>query len=373
MAWKYRKRVRVFPGFHINLSKSGVSYTIGGRGASVNIGKKGTYLNTSLPGTGLYNRQKISNPQPNTPQPQYSYNYTSSGIEETSDIKSIAVEEITSQGLLGLKESIQGTIAEGQDIRKQISILSSQYKRLYRKFKFRSFPLWKWIFKSQLPNISKNLHEYNEHLAELNEQLNLTKVNVDIEFDKEIKDLYEKLIDTFSQLIKSNRIWDVTSSYHIDRVAERSSASQIVERRVVSFELKGFNIIDCKYPALHLKNANGGDMYFYPNFVLMQNQNEFGLIDFKDLEFSYYTTEFTETQSIPADSHIAYYTWYKVNKNGTPDKRFANNYQIPVVNYGSLTFQSGTGLHERYLISNNELAIYFAQLFGQYKSIISKI
>jgi hypothetical protein len=37
-----------------------VSTTIGGRGASVNLGKNGTYLNTSIPGTGMYNRHKIS-------------------------------------------------------------------------------------------------------------------------------------------------------------------------------------------------------------------------------------------------------------------------------------------------------------------------
>lgn len=59
MAWKYRKRIKIAPGVTINVSRSGVSTTIGPKGASVNIGKKGTYLNTSIPGTGIYDRQKI--------------------------------------------------------------------------------------------------------------------------------------------------------------------------------------------------------------------------------------------------------------------------------------------------------------------------
>jgi hypothetical protein len=56
---RFRKRIKICKGLSINLSKSGASLTFGGKGASVNIGKKGAYLNTNIPGTGLYNRQKI--------------------------------------------------------------------------------------------------------------------------------------------------------------------------------------------------------------------------------------------------------------------------------------------------------------------------
>lgn len=57
---RFRKRIKIAPGINLNLSGSGVSTTIGPRGANVNIGKKGAYLNTGVPGTGLYNRTKIS-------------------------------------------------------------------------------------------------------------------------------------------------------------------------------------------------------------------------------------------------------------------------------------------------------------------------
>lgn len=60
MAWNYRKRIKIAPGIHLNLSKGGVSTSIGPKGAKISIGKNGTYLNTSIPGTGLYSRQKIS-------------------------------------------------------------------------------------------------------------------------------------------------------------------------------------------------------------------------------------------------------------------------------------------------------------------------
>jgi uncharacterized membrane protein YhaH (DUF805 family) len=48
----------------LNVSKSGLSTTIGGRGLSVNVGKRGTYLNAGLPGTGLSMRERLDKPAP---------------------------------------------------------------------------------------------------------------------------------------------------------------------------------------------------------------------------------------------------------------------------------------------------------------------
>lgn len=60
MALNFRKRIKIAPGVHLNLSKGGVSTSIGPKGAKVTFGKKGTFLNTGIPGSGLYSREKIS-------------------------------------------------------------------------------------------------------------------------------------------------------------------------------------------------------------------------------------------------------------------------------------------------------------------------
>ena len=57
--WSFRKRVKIAPGVSLNFSKNGVSTTVGPKGARMTFGSNGTYLNTSIPGTGLYRRQKI--------------------------------------------------------------------------------------------------------------------------------------------------------------------------------------------------------------------------------------------------------------------------------------------------------------------------
>lgn len=60
MGLYFRKRVKILPGVHLNISKTGTSWSFGPRGASVNVGKKGVYVNAGIPGTGIYSRTKIS-------------------------------------------------------------------------------------------------------------------------------------------------------------------------------------------------------------------------------------------------------------------------------------------------------------------------
>ena len=53
MGWSFRKSARLGP-FRVNLSKSGVGYSVGGRGFRVGTNAKGQRYSTfSIPGTGL--------------------------------------------------------------------------------------------------------------------------------------------------------------------------------------------------------------------------------------------------------------------------------------------------------------------------------
>lgn len=57
---RFRKSIKLAPGIRMNLSGSGLSWTLGPRGASIGIGRRGSYLNTGIPGTGLYSRTRLS-------------------------------------------------------------------------------------------------------------------------------------------------------------------------------------------------------------------------------------------------------------------------------------------------------------------------
>ena len=53
MAFRIRKSFKIAPGIRLNVSKSGLSTSVGGKGSTVNLSKRGTKVTNSIPGTGI--------------------------------------------------------------------------------------------------------------------------------------------------------------------------------------------------------------------------------------------------------------------------------------------------------------------------------
>lgn len=61
MGFRFRKSIKLFPGFRINLSKKGVSsVSIGQRGATLNVGEHGTRATVGIPGAGISCSEQVS-------------------------------------------------------------------------------------------------------------------------------------------------------------------------------------------------------------------------------------------------------------------------------------------------------------------------
>jgi hypothetical protein len=63
MTFRFRKRIKILPGFWFNMSKGGISTSIGGKGLTVNIKDDKVRTTASIPGTGLsYRTTSTSTP-----------------------------------------------------------------------------------------------------------------------------------------------------------------------------------------------------------------------------------------------------------------------------------------------------------------------
>ena len=60
MSLRFWRRITIFPGVTLNLSKSGVSLSFGIRGARYTIGKDKDTASVGAPGTGVSYRKNIS-------------------------------------------------------------------------------------------------------------------------------------------------------------------------------------------------------------------------------------------------------------------------------------------------------------------------
>ena len=60
------------------------------------------------------------------------------------------------------------------------------------------------------------------------------------------------------------------------------------------------------------------------------------------------------------------------NKDGSPDRRFNGNRQIPVARYGKLSIESGNGLREEWLASNADAALVFGRAWTDLAASIQR-
>jgi len=366
MSWSYRKRVKIIPGVHLNFSRNGISTSIGVKGANLTIGRSGTYLNTGIPGTGISNHQKLSIPTAVHPSP------IDIGFETSiGNIVSTDIQEITSQDMQGIKEAILLAHDQRIELKKDIakiktSLITSKLS-LVSSYVF----IYGLIIKKIKENIESDIRIKKTTLQEVRNHLQNCYVALDIIFEPEIEQKYLNVVESFKKLCTSQKIWDVVSAHAQDRVVTRSSAGTLVKKNIVQFSIKSIPDIRSKYEPLCFKNANGADLYFYPNFIVMYSSStRFAVIGIDELSLYHSYVRFTENGVVPRDSKIIGTTWTKVNKNGSPDKRFKNNRQIPVVKYGEISLKTNTGLNEEYEFSNFEYTSAFGEAFTNYQSLI---
>lgn len=374
MAWRFRRRIKIIPGITLNISGKGISTTIGVRGASINLGKKGAFLNTGIPGTGFYNRTKLGGQKKskihNIPfdveakEPIFDYE---------DNIASVDLENATSPTMDVLKSTIFAIREQEESLTKDIIKVGASLTLSSLKLGLNYLPFL-GIFSNVIKNTRIDIASQKHTLKQLQAQLKANRnTSINIKFDAASDYIYSKLTESFTQLSKSKKIWDITAKNHIDRATTRSAAAAFVKRKKVTFKMSKLAEINCSQPAMMIENANGGNIYIYPAFVVIfKNKNNFAILDFKDITLDFKAQRFIESEKIPKDTHIVDHTWEKVNANGVKDKRFKNNARIPVVEYGQIWFKTTLGINELYLSSNLESTKAFATSFLKYQQILSK-
>ena len=106
--------------------------------------------------------------------------------------------------------------------------------------------------------------------------------------------------DAFAALAESAAIWDIKTYHATDRFRERTTAEMRVNRERVTFSLGSCDLIQWEQKVPHLQNANGGDLFLYPGFILYRAAREaFSVIDFHDLKNIASAVNFQEYRRIP--------------------------------------------------------------------------
>ena len=102
---------------------------------------------------------------------------------------------------------------------------------------------------------------------------------------------------------------------------------------------------------------------FLPDKIFIIKNNKIGISIYKDLYIDQNYSRFIENEGVPSDTEIIAYTWQYVNKNGSPDRRFKNNKQLPICKYGNLRISDGSNLNIEIMCSDYSKSKLFSQTF----------
>ncbi|MGC2776510.1 MAG: DUF4236 domain-containing protein [Bradyrhizobium sp.] len=413
MLFRFQKRISILPGVRLNFSRSGVSTTIGVRGASVTLGGRGgPTANLSIPGSGLSIRTPLqqrsehiprSNPgglDCDAPTPGIPSSRPPAPTFEMNPIQSESVQSLTTQGLTRLKELIlqsqenrdaaEKTLAETKAYREEADRVLTDAQRQHTLVEQRILRIkssWFHAFrKSRIAQMMTQLEEANlrrinasKHLRNAHELMELAEQGVaqlylDLEFNLSgpAHGAWTRLTETFELLSRSQRIWDITASRDKRAGAERSVATKIIDRKTTHLSIAELPIIQSQYKALRWHNANGGDLFIFPGFIIVfQTKEQFAMLELSEVQLEFNATIFQEHETCPSDAKQVGLTWTYTNRDGSPDRRYANNPQIPMLLYGEIHWTSKTGMSEAFSFSNAEAAAIFIDALTDFRRVIA--
>ncbi len=382
MGVRLRRSVRLFPGVRLNFSRSGVTTTVGVRGATMTLGGHGTHVNVGLPGTGLSYRTRLApSSSARSPKPEHARLPTPHALppkpsisppDGAVEIRSAEVSVLTSAGLGELKRLINEAAVRRRILISQVTSHERALKKARGRLRLARTFIIRLVTAKAVPRLAAELASAEQQLEQSRAELDGCYVEVDFGFDQATLGTYAALARSFEDLSACNRIWDITSTKAVDRVAERTVATTAVSRTPVTFSFTAPAIVRSKYQVMQLGNAGGRDLQIFPGFVMMRDlTQDFGLIEFGEFDMKLSRTRFVEEETVPADSQVIGHTWKKANKDGSPDRRFKENYQIPIAEYGELVMTSPTGLLEAYKFSHYGKTQAFAQAFGNHKRALA--
>ncbi len=399
MAWI--NRTEIAPGIYLDLSKVGVSTTIGVRGSSLT--RNGQYVNTGIPGTGFYERTKLVHThQAHAPLSN------ASADPKTAHANTLVVAIAMAIGVFCISLAfsfLEGCIVwavfvvllifvavisgmagdKSKEVDPSLWIykakatlpkLQGETKEVLKNF-IGCYELARQIeYETKVVNaledkmrgasnakLEQLLWEHQSKLEELNRQLADVQMDVDAPLTDEEKEAYGKLCDAFEQVMHSAYAWFVAPSNYGSPTEPH--AQTIGKRRQASAYVGVFDYLksDFDVPVL---DTGDTQYYIYPKFVIKaSNVCEFEVYPLTPSAITASIVKYAEAEVKPLDAHSTEEAWLYANGDGSPDKRHTNNKLVPVYQYGCINFDLGS-TQSRFMFSNGEASERFAETLDFY-------
>lgn len=339
MGFYLKKSIKV-GAFRFNFSKSGVGVSTGFRGLRIGTGPRGNYIHAGR--NGFYYRTTL---------PPISEKAKKDAKHPIYDVPIFKPDE-------EFKEIDSGNVLDMIDS-SAISLLKELNEKI-KKTGYSSFItplliiigflLTTFALCSGFPLLLILIPIYAlialsiGYFALVADEENKTTV-IFYDFEPEIEAKYQKLHDAFDRICSCGKIWHIHSQKNTSNYKMHSGATSLIDRIHITLS-KGSPPLVKTNISVPIIPVGEQTLYFFPERILVFDKKHFGAVNYSDLLIEIDQTRFVEEQTLPRDAKVIDHAWKYQNKNGGPDKRYKDNYQIPIVLYQKVFFKSKSGLNE---------------------------
>lgn len=177
------------------------------------------------------------------------------------------------------------------------------------------------------------------------------RVKLDYVIDDDQKEIVEKRINEMLKLTTCKKVWRIIQSSKVIDKKYSGGASTTISRVQCKMDSKSPFPFKSKVNAAVFKSGKE-TIIFMPDKLFVIQKTKIGALNYSDISSDIRTTRFIESESVPKDSSVVGTTWKYVNKKGGPDRRFADNRQLPICEYGEIELTSNNGLNTLLMYSN---------------------
>lgn len=363
MGFYFRKSVKFGP-IRFNFSKSGIGVSAGVKGARISTGPRGTYVHAGR--NGFYYSQKIGDPSDpkadRAPEVHFrptpnAFEIASADVSQFKDSNAAEViDQINTNSSLFPFAPITGIAVS------VVAILAGVL-------------LFKGLNSAGIATQTAQISSFGTALVVLLAGSVLTwKVNqgdrikrttpLFYELDPASLLQFDQINHALITLAQSRRVWRVRTQQSTYDWKRNAGASSLISRTGVAVLQEQPKFVATNITVWCVR-LNDQSLYFMPDYILVKQGREFGGISYHNFRIDFASTQFIEDDVLPSDARVAGYTWRFVNKKGGPDRRFSNNSQLPIAEYGFVHLTTSSGLNVHLHVSNLMIAQAFVDTLNR--------
>lgn len=322
MPWYLRKSFSRGP-IRLNLSKSGLGASFGVRGLRIGVGPRGTYLAGGR--GGLYYRQYLNSGHPSAPAiPRLPISQpiampTPSPVAAEESLEYAAVPASDDQVAAEINARLQAF--RWSKLLIGIAILSG---------------LCIFVKDLTIVAIIAGIGFITWAIVQSNREAVQRRVEFNYELGEKTAELFNACVNAFENAVGCSTIWRVTTQTLSRDTKYTAGAGSILDRTPTRITFNDPRL-SSNVPTIWIW-ASGGGLCLLPDRMLFFGPAGVSSLDYVSAKTSAKSVDFRESGPIPPDATQVGITWQYVNKNGGPDRRFANNRQLPILRYSELRF-----------------------------------